>query len=117
MTLRAVVALVANVSAIAKGREFAAWLGLVPKQHSTGVKPRLLSISKPDNSYLRCPFMHGTRSVVLHAKRDGIRSVAGCSSWKRKRPVMWSSLLWPTNSHSLRGTCCRQGKSSAGAPP
>jgi transposase len=66
----AMVASVGNGAAFAKGREFAAWLGLVPKQYSTGGKPRLLGISKRGNNYLRKLFIHGARSVVAHANRD-----------------------------------------------
>ena len=66
----AMAASVGNGSAFAKGRDFAAWLGLVPRQYSTGGKPRLLGISKRGNSYLRKLFVHGARSVVAHADRD-----------------------------------------------
>jgi transposase len=63
----ALVAAVGNGAAFAKGRDFAAWLGLVPQQHSTGGKPRLLGISKRGNSYLRRLFVQGARSILLHA--------------------------------------------------
>lgn len=66
----ALVAAIGNGSAFAKGREFAAWLGLVPKQYSTGGKARLSGISKRGNSYLRRLFIHGARSVFLHADRE-----------------------------------------------
>lgn len=66
----AMVAAVGNGSAFAKGREFAAWLGLVPRQYSTGGKPHLLRISKRGNNYLRKLFIHGARSVVAHANRE-----------------------------------------------
>jgi transposase len=66
----AVVAAVGNGAAFRKGREFAAWLGLVPKQYSTGGKPRLLGISKRGNAYLRRMFIHGARAAVLRLKRD-----------------------------------------------
>jgi transposase len=66
----AMVAAVGNGSAFARGREFSAWLGLVPKQHSTGGKAKLLGISKRGNQYLRRLFIHGARSVLTHAKRD-----------------------------------------------
>lgn len=49
------------------GRHFAAWLGLVPRQHSSGGKPVLLGISKRGNAYLRTLFIHGARSVLLHS--------------------------------------------------
>jgi transposase len=60
----ALVAAVGNGAAFSKGREFAAWLGLVPRQCSTGGKPKLLGISKHGNEYLRRLFIHGARSVV-----------------------------------------------------
>ena len=66
----AMVASVGNGSAFTKGREFAAWLGLVPRQYSTGGKPHMLGISKRGNNYLRKLFIHGARSVVAHANRE-----------------------------------------------
>jgi transposase len=66
----AMIATVGNGSTFRKGRDFAAWLGLVPRQHSTGGKQKLLGISKRGDSYLRRLFIHGARSVILHAKRD-----------------------------------------------
>jgi transposase len=66
----ATVAAIGNGAAFRKGREFAAWLGLVPRQHSTGGKARLFGISKRGNSYLRRLFVHGARAVLLHVKYD-----------------------------------------------
>jgi len=66
----ALVASVGNGAAFQKGREFAAWLGLVPRQHSTGGKPKLLGISKRGNPYLRRLFIHGARSVAMHLNRN-----------------------------------------------
>jgi transposase len=66
----ALVAAIGNGAAFTKGREFAAWLGLVPKQHSTGGKAWLLGISKRGNSYLRRLFIHGARSIVMSLNRD-----------------------------------------------
>jgi transposase len=53
----------------ANGRQFAAWLGLVPRQHSSGGKARLFGISKRGDTYLRTLFIHGARSVVYRASR------------------------------------------------
>lgn len=50
------------------GRHFAAWCGLVPKQHSTGDRARLLGISKRGNAYLRTQLINGARSALKHAK-------------------------------------------------
>jgi transposase len=70
LTATAMVAAVGNGSAFSKGRQFATWLGLVPRQVSTGGKPRLLGISKQGNEYLRRLFIHGARSVIARVNRD-----------------------------------------------
>jgi transposase len=61
----AMVAAVGNGVAFAKGRDFAAWLGLVPKQMSTGDRTILGRISKRGNRYLRTLFMQGARVILL----------------------------------------------------
>ena len=66
LTATALVAAVGNGAAFAKGRDLAAWLGLVPRQHSTGGKTVLRGISKRGNAYLRSLFIHGARSVCRH---------------------------------------------------
>ena len=71
----ALVAAIGNGVTFRKGRDLSAWLGLVPRQHSTGGKTRLLGISKRGNEYLRRMFLHGARSVVAQADRN--RSVLG----------------------------------------
>jgi len=71
----ALVAAIGNGIAFRKGRDLSAWLGLVPRQHSTGGKTRLLGISKRGNEYLRRMFLHGARSVVAQVDRN--RSALG----------------------------------------
>jgi len=66
----AIVAAIGNGAAFGKGRDFAAWLGVVPRQYSTGGKTRLLGISKRGNVYLRKVLIHGARAAVLRMKRD-----------------------------------------------
>jgi transposase len=61
----AMVAAIGNGAAFAKGRDFAAWLGLVPKQMSTGDRTILGRISKRGNRYLRMLFMQGARVILL----------------------------------------------------
>jgi transposase len=68
----AMVAAIGNGSAFIKGRDFAAWLGLVPRQHSTGGQAKLLGISKRGNPYLRRLFIHGARSILTVANREKI---------------------------------------------
>ena len=68
--LHRIIAAIGNGAAFRKGREFAAWLGLVPRQYSTGGKARLLGISKRVNPYLRKILVHGAHAAVLRIKRD-----------------------------------------------
>jgi len=70
MISTAVVAAVGNGRAFGRGRDMAAWLGLVPGQHSTGGKPTLGRISKRGNTYLRQLFIQGAHALYLHMKRD-----------------------------------------------
>ncbi len=76
----ATVAAIGNGTAFRKGREFAAWLGLIPRQHSTGGKARLLGISKRGSVYLRRLFIHGARAMLLRVKYDTGRGSGHISS-------------------------------------
>ena len=68
----ALVATVGDARAFASGRHLAAWVGLVPRQHSSGGKERLLGISKRGDGYLRQQLMHGARALVKVSKgREG----------------------------------------------
>jgi transposase len=69
LTATALVAAISDGKAFKNGRQFAAWLGLVPRQHSSGGKPRLFGISKRGDTYLRTLLNHGARSVVSRASR------------------------------------------------
>lgn len=62
----ALLAAIGDDSAFAKGRDLAAWLGLTPRQHSTGGKTKLLGISKRGNGYLRKQLIHGARAAMPH---------------------------------------------------
>jgi len=64
LTATAVVASMGSPAAFANAREFAAWLGLVPKQTGTGGKVRQLGISQRGDAYVRTLLMHGSRAVV-----------------------------------------------------
>ena len=64
VTATALIAAIGNGAAFRKGREFAAWMGVVPREHSTGGKQKLLGISKHGNSYLRRLFIQGARAVL-----------------------------------------------------
>ena len=62
----AIIASVCEPQRFKNGRQFAAYLGLVPRQHTTGGKPKLLGISKAGNRYLRTLLVHGARSIIYH---------------------------------------------------
>jgi len=64
MTASALVATIGDAKVFKNGREVSAWLGLVPKQHSSGNKIRLGGISKRGDRYVRCLLVHGARSAL-----------------------------------------------------
>ena len=66
----ALVAAVGNATSFAKGRDLAAWLGLVPRQSSTGGRTRLLGISKRGNPYVRRLLILGAHSVLISPRRE-----------------------------------------------
>jgi transposase len=76
LTATALVATMGDAKTFKSGREFASFLGLVPRQSGTGGKIRLGSISKRGDPYLRTLLIHGARSVMCHAKVP--------TTWQRK---------------------------------
>jgi len=74
LSASALVASVGDASVFHNGRQFAAWLGLVPRQSSSGGKTNLLGISKRGDTYLRTLLIHGARSVLLSLKRHPDRA-------------------------------------------
>src|SRR5499427_98602 len=80
LTATALVAAVSDASAFKNGRQFAAWLGLVPRQHATGGKERLLGISKRRDTYLRKLLVHGARATIRWVGRKTDRR----SQWMRQ---------------------------------
>lgn len=80
LTATAAVATMGDARAFESGREFAAWLGLVPAQTGTGGRVRLLGISKRGDTYLRTLLIHGARTVLTHTKENGADAHQG--AWK-----------------------------------
>ncbi len=68
ITASAIVATVGDAREFKNGRQLAAWLGLVPRQHSSGGKQNLLGISKRGDTYLRTLLIHGARAVIRFAE-------------------------------------------------
>ncbi|WP_051975070.1 IS110 family transposase [Cupriavidus necator] len=80
ITASALVASIGDGKCFSNARQLAAWLGLVPRQHSSGGKPLLLGITKRGDTYLRTLMVHGARAVVRYAtnKNDAF------SGWLRR---------------------------------
>jgi transposase len=66
MIATALIAAIGKAETFEHGRDLAAWLGLVPRQWTTGGKPRLMGISKRGNKYLRKLLIHGARAALPH---------------------------------------------------
>ena len=76
----ATVAAIGNGAAFRRGRDFAAWLGIVPRQYSTGGRLQLFGISKRGNIYLRRMLIHGARAVLLRVKYN----TGGFGQWVKR---------------------------------
>ena len=113
----ALVAAIGNARQFKSGRELSAWLGLVPRQHSSGQRTVLLGISKRGDRYLRTMLIHGARAAarVAERKRDarsiwlsrlklrGGPNVAAVALANKNARVMWA-LLARGDSYRVRTT-------------
>jgi transposase len=77
VTATALIAAIGNGAAFRKGRDLAAWIGIVPRESSSGGKQKLLGISKRGNAYLRRLFVQGARSVMQQRHKQA----PGLSAW------------------------------------
>ena len=87
MLATALVASVADPRTFRSGRNFSAWIGLVPKQHSSGGKDRLGSISKQGDRYLRSLFVAGALVVIRYAKVHGTKHRPWLTALLARRPT------------------------------
>jgi len=83
----ALVASVPDPKAFRSGRNFSAWIGLVPKQHSSGGKDKLGSISKQGDRYLRSLFTAGALAVIRYAKIHGTKHRPWLTALLARRPA------------------------------
>ena len=83
----ALVASVADPKAFRSGRDFSAWIGLVPKQNSSGGKERLGNISKRGDRYLRSLFTTGALAVIRYAKIHGTQHRPWLTALLARRPT------------------------------
>ena len=113
ITASAIVATVGNALLFNNGRQFAAWLGLTPRQYSTGGKVRLGRISKRGDRYLRTLLVHGARSELMHTpnredhKSRWAEQLKQNKSWNKTAValankharIIWSMLAKEQNYH------------------
>ena len=81
LTATALVAVVGDVQRFPSGRHFASYIGLTPREHSSGQRRRLDAISKQGDTYLRMLFIHGARSVLHHAKSQTAPATDRLRTW------------------------------------
>src|SRR5437868_13874809 len=82
----ALVASVADPKAFRSARDFSAWIGLVPKQHASGGKDKLGSLSKQGERYLRSLFTAGALAVIRYAKIHGTKRRPWLTALSARRP-------------------------------
>jgi len=106
ITASALVASIGDAKTFKNGRQLAAWLGLVPRQDSSGGKERLLGISKRGDTYLRTLLIHGARSVLLRLKFRADQAEGWLARLTQATSISpaWRS---PTRTHASSGRCWR----------
>jgi len=114
VTATAIVATIGDGHAFQHGRQFAAWVGLVPKQHSTGGKTNLGRITKHGNVYLRTLLIHGARAVLqFSAKRtypkscwvEAVRQRRGNNIAAVALAAKHARILWALLAHGQEYQC------------
>jgi len=97
----ALVASIADARSFKNGRQVAAWLGLVPRQDSSGGKPRLLGMSKRGDTYLRTLLIHGARSAIVAAQKKGKPNVWLSGLLARRHPNIAAVALANKNARTI----------------
>jgi len=93
---------VGNASVFKNGRQLAAWVGLVPRQFSTGGKERLMGITKAGDSHLRTTLIHGARAVILSTIKKDKQDAS--SAWIKK---MVEKRGWNVTAVAIANRNCR----------
>jgi transposase len=115
VTATAIVASVGDAKVFRNGRQFAAWLGLTPRQHSTGGKQRLGAMTKHGDVYLRTLLIHGARAVLRVTRTRSDAKSRWVESLRRRRPdnvaavalaakharIIWAMLAHAQDYHSI----------------
>ena len=109
ITATALAATITDPSVFTSGRELAAWIGLVPRQSSTGGKERLGRISKQGDQYLRWLLVAGAMSVIRHAKRRGTTSLPWLANLITSKPTKVAAVALANKMARIAWAVLRQG--------
>jgi transposase len=106
----ALVASIADPKAFRSGRDFSAWIGLVPKQNSSGGKDRLGSISKRGDRYLRSLFTTGALAVIRYAKIHGTKHRPWLTALLARRPTKIAAIALANKIASMAWAMMAKGE-------
>ena len=109
ITATALAATITDPSVFTSGRELAAWIGLVPRQSSTGGKERLGRISKQGDQYLRWLLVAGAMSVIRQAKRRGTTSLPWLANLITSKPTKVAAVALANKMARIAWAVLRQG--------
>ncbi len=110
ITATALAATITDPSVFTSGRELAAWIGLVPRQSSTGGKERLGRISKQGDQYLRWLLVAGAMSVIRHAKRRGTTSLPWLANLITSKPTKVAAVALANKMARIAWVLLRHGE-------
>lgn len=116
ITATALAASVPDPAVFKSGRQFAAWLGLVPRQNSSGGKERLGAVSKMGNGYLRRLLVVGATSVTRHAANNNSRTGAWVRSLTERKPKRLVTVAIANKSARTAWALLKRGETYRAAP-
>jgi transposase len=112
ITATAIAATVTDPSHFRSGREFAAWLGLIPRPNSSGGKERLGRISTMGDGYVRTLLVVGATAVIRYARTKTAADTAWVNSLLTRKPVRLVSVALANKTARIAWRCWRRGKST-----
>jgi len=111
ITASALAASISDPAVFRSGREMAAWIGLVPRQTSSGGKQRLGRISKQGDHYLRWLLVAGAMAIIRHAKRRGSSNLPGLAGLIDRRPAKVAAVALANRNARIAWALLRHGGS------
>ena len=112
MLATALVGSVADPKTFRSGRNFSAWIGLVPEQHSSGGKDRLGGISKQGDRYLRGLFVAGALAVIRYANIHGTKHRPWLTALLARRPTKVAAIALANKSARMVWAMMARGERS-----